>query len=410
MQMTIKKILNDAKKNSLYKNSFFLTLSRFLNAGVGFIFWIVAAKLYSIEDVGTATNLISSVGIIVSFSKFGFDFSLIRYININDKIKVFGTSFTITTISSFIIGLIYVIGIGYFSDSNIIKNLNFMLIFLIFVVMESIVMITGVALTAIRKADYFFIQNFLLASRVPLLILLVFLGSFGIFASIGLAFLFAALSSILYINRSIGIDFNIDKKFLKESFHFSSGNYLSNVFFTVPVLVIPILVFNLLGDEEAAKYYITFAIGNLVLIIPTTLCTSLFVEGSHGEDLRKNTVRTMLAIFSILIPVVIFIYFYGEYFLGLIGKDYIDAIELLRILAFSSFFVAVSNIFITIHNVKMKVRNNVILGFILFLLLPILSYFFMLKFGIVGVGYAWIITYGIMNFVIVFLITKSGYI
>lgn len=405
----IKNILNDIRKNPLYKSSFFLTSSRFLNAGIGFIFWIVAAKLYSIEDVGIATNLISSLGIIMSFSKFGFDFSLIRYIDIRDKTKVFNTSLCITTIASFIIGIIYLIGINYSSDLNIVEN-KYILIFLVFVVMESIVAIVGVALTAIRKADYYFIQNFLLAVRVPLLIPLAFLGSFGIFGSVGLAFILAGLMSLLYINKTIRVDFNVDKKFVKESFIFSSGNYLSNVFFSVPVLILPILVLNLLGEAEAAKYYIAFAIGNLVLIIPTALSTSLYVEGSHGEDMRKNVYRTILTIYSILIPGIIFIYYYGGHFLGLIGKEYVESIELLRILAVSSLLVAINNIFVTIHNVKMKVKNNVKLNLILFLLLPSLSYFFILKFGIVGIGYAWAVTYGIIDLFIIFLIKKAGWI
>lgn len=407
----IKNILDEIRKNPLYKSSFFITFSRFLNAGIGFIFWIVAAKLYSVEDVGIATNLIASMGIIMSFSKFGFDFSLIRYINIIEKEKVVNTSLSVTMIASFIIGIIYLIGINYSSDLNIIGS-NFMNLgfFLIFAMMETIVVIIGVALTAIRKADYYFIQNFVLAIRVPLLIPLAFLGSFGIFGSVGLAFMFAGLASILYINKTIKIDFKIDKKFIKESFMFSGGNYISNVFSTVPSLILPILVLNLLGEAEAAKYYIAFAIGNLVLIIPTALSTSLFVEGSHGEDLRKNVLITGLALYSLLIPCVIFIYYSGGYFLSLIGKEYVESIELLRILALSSLLVAMNNIFIAIHNIKMRVERNVILNLILFLLLPSLSYFFILKFGIVGIGYAWIVTYGIIDLYIIILIKKAGWI
>jgi O-antigen/teichoic acid export membrane protein len=46
------------------------------------------------------------------------------------------------------------------------------------------------------------------------------------------------------------------------------------------------MVLNMLGEAEAAKYYIAMAIGNLVLIIPSSLGTSLFVEASHGQGLR----------------------------------------------------------------------------------------------------------------------------
>ncbi len=44
-------------RDPLYKNSFFIMLSSITNAGFGFFFWMIAARLYSAEDVG----LISTV-------------------------------------------------------------------------------------------------------------------------------------------------------------------------------------------------------------------------------------------------------------------------------------------------------------------------------------------------------------
>jgi O-antigen/teichoic acid export membrane protein len=104
-------------KDHLYRNSMFLVLSRLLNATAGFLFWVVAAKLYSITEVGTATALISSLGLIMLFSRFGFDFSLIRYVVNADKNKVFNTSLVITTIAAAIISLIYILGINFLQVS-----------------------------------------------------------------------------------------------------------------------------------------------------------------------------------------------------------------------------------------------------------------------------------------------------
>ena len=59
----LKKYLNDP----LYKNSFFVMLTSISNAGFGFIFWMLAAKLYPKEDVGIATALISSMALLCCF-------------------------------------------------------------------------------------------------------------------------------------------------------------------------------------------------------------------------------------------------------------------------------------------------------------------------------------------------------
>lgn len=81
----------------LFKNSFYLALSRIINIGVGFFFWLVAARIYTIEDVGLTTALIASQSLITLFSLFGFDFSLIRFLPISDNRKVYNTCLIITS-------------------------------------------------------------------------------------------------------------------------------------------------------------------------------------------------------------------------------------------------------------------------------------------------------------------------
>jgi len=403
--------LNDLKNNPLYKNTFFMALSNYANVFSGFIFWIIATRLYSIEDVGTATALISSTLIVISLSRLGFDFSLIRFNTIYDKTKVFNTAIAVTTIASLIIGIIYISRINILS-SNLLQNqrYGYMAIFLVIVILDSLISITGTAFKAFRKADYFFFQNLITALRVPFLIPLAFLGSFGIFSSLGVAFLFSAIFSLIYLNKSVKFNFKIDKQFIKESFSFSFENYVSSIFTTIPGLILPILVLSLSGEAETAKYYIAFSVGSLVTIIPDALCASLFIEGSHGENLRKNVLKVALAIYSFLIPSIIFIYFFGDYLLLFFGENYVDALPLLKLLTLSSLFSSVVPIFVSIQNVRMRVKPVVIMNFSMFLLLIGLSYLFILRFGIIGVGYAWIITYGILDLLIIILIRKLGWI
>lgn len=386
----------------LYKNSLFLMASRILNAACGFIFWIIAARFYSVEDVGIATALISSLGLVILFSRFGFDLTIIRFINSNDKANVINTCLTTTTIFSILAGVIYIGNADIFSKSLLfIQKPEYSAIFLVFVIMNSIVSITGSTFIALRNSGQVFYQNVLLALRIPLLIPLIFMGSFGIFGALGLAYLFSALFAFFLLKKFMQFSFKIDMRFIRESFEFSSGNYISNILAAVPALIMPILILNISGEAEAARYFIAFSIGNMVLIIPDALSTSFFVEVSYGKSLKNSLMRAGVAIFSFLVPATLILIFYGKFLLGLIGKDYIDAYELLKILALSSLFVAVYSLFIPIQNIRMKVMSVLKLNLLRFLLLLGLSYFFILRLGILGVGYAWMITYGILNLVIV---------
>ncbi|NMB86238.1 MAG: hypothetical protein A4E44_02064 [Methanosaeta sp. PtaB.Bin018] len=62
----------------LYRNSLFMAFTSVFNAGCGFFFWMIAARLYTVEQVGLATALISALGLVVLLSRLGFDVSAIR--------------------------------------------------------------------------------------------------------------------------------------------------------------------------------------------------------------------------------------------------------------------------------------------------------------------------------------------
>lgn len=407
-----RKELKQHLKDPLYKNSFFIMLASISSAGIGFFFWILAAKLYPPEDVGIATALISSMTLLVLLSRFGLDFSIIRFFPENDKSKIFSMSAIITTFFAVLFGAIFILGIDIFSPAlHLLKSSSNALLFIIFLTASSVAALTGTSFIAIRKAGFQFLQSLLVGSRIIFLIPLIFLGAIGIFGAVGISFILAiSVSLTLLIKSEIKPRFEVDRSFLNKAFHFSAGNYLAGLFIVAPHSILPLMVLNIIGAEETAHYYIAFAIASLLFIIPDAIVTSLFVEGSHGEALKKNTLKSLLAIFSLLIPAVIILYFSGGFLLGLIGKGYVEGFDLLRIIALSSFFVATCQIYFSIKRVQKDVKGLIFLSALIFALLIGLSYLFMLEFGIIGVGYAWMFSYGLGSLVVGIMIKREGWI
>jgi O-antigen/teichoic acid export membrane protein len=88
----------------------------------------------------------------------------------------------------------------------------------------------------------------------------------------------------------------------------------------------------------------------------------------------------------------------------------VDALGLLRVLAISSFPVAVYSLFIPIQNIRMKVENIVVINGLRCVLLLGLSYVLMEQYGIIGAGYGWMITYGVISLVIGGMVRKERWI
>lgn len=399
-------------RDPLYRNSFFMAITNIFNAGCGFFFWMIAARLYTIEEVGLATALISSLGLVILFSRLGLDFSIIRFFPSNDKAKVYGTCLVITTITSLLVGATFIILVEFISPSlAFLKKPEYALAFLFIVVANSVAAITGSAFVADRKADHYLFQNIFMALRIPLLIPLAFLGSFGILSSYGISFFIASLFAMMFFQRKIAaIQLGVDVDFLKLSFRFSFWNYASNILSLAPIFIMPVMILNLLGEEEAAKYFIAFAIANLAFVVPQSLGTSLFVEGSHGESLKKSLVRAGGASLALLIPCMLVLFIFGNNLLGLFAEDYIEAYDLLIILTMSGALVTLYLLFISIQNIRMKVVSIAVLNALRCVLLVGSSYLLIQNYGIMGAAYSWVITYVAISLIIAWVAKREHWI
>jgi len=391
------------KKDPILLNSFFLILSGIFSSGCGFFFWILAARLYSLEDVGIATALISFLGLAVLFSTFGFEFSIIRFFPEGDRSKVVNTCLVVVTILSLSLGIMFIIFVDFMSPTlSFIKNVPYSLLFVFIGVMETLAAIAGRALVAGRKSHYYFAQNLFLFTRIIFLFLGTSLGALGIFGSFGLSFIAASIFALFILDKYIApLKLIIDKNFLSKSFKYSYWNYISNILFIAPTLILPIMALDIVGEAETAKYYIAFNIGNLILVVPASLSTSVFVEGSYGNGLRNSVTRAAVINFAILIPGILVILFSGQYLLDFVNVEYATAFDLLRIITLSSLLVSLYYLFISIENVKMNVEIIVILNLIRFSSIIGLSYLLIARYGITGLGYAWVLSYIILSICII---------
>lgn len=392
-------------KDPLYRNSFYIMLTSMSSSAFGFLFWLIAAQNYSAEAVGVAIAIISSINLIVLLSRFGLDQSLIRFFPDRDKSKVFSSALLITTLSTSVLGLIYLFTVEFWSP-DLTSIREYALFYLLFLVVSSIISVVGISFVALRKSEHYFIQSILIGLKVVFLFPLVFLGSFGIFSSFGISATLAILVSFLFLYRYKIRFKKIDFEFLRVSMRFSVGNYFAGVFVTIPNMALPIMVLNMLGAISSAQYYIVYAIFNLLFMVSYATSTSLFVEGSHGNSITKSTVKAISVTFLILIPAVVILYFFGDVFLGLIGESYVSAFPLLRVMVLSSFFVALCQIFFSIKKIQKNMKELLVISLIIFILLFGLSYQFMLQYGIIGVGYAWVISYGVCSILIIIFLKK----
>jgi len=132
-------------------------------------------------------------------------------------------------------------------------------------------------------------------------------------------------------------------------------------------------------------------------MIPTAVSTSLFVEGSHGEPIPKNIKSAISLIMLLLVPGILILSAFRSTILGFFGEAYTAAISLYQLLLISSIFISVVHIYIALQKIRKNNRKILYLSISLFTLLAILSVTFIQMYGLIGVGYAWIVGYAVCS-------------
>lgn len=399
----IRKIYNYFFHDSLYKNSIYLIISNLVMAGLGFLFWTINTKLFTPEQVGLATTLISTMALISSFSLLGLDVGLVRYLPLskqkNDKIN---SSLIIIVLTSIAVATIFLLSLESFSpklaflkDSPLIA-----LSFIFFVVFSGLNVVVQNVFIAFRSARYVLIKSSLFSTlKLMIPFFLVGFGGYGLFSSWGIALAIASITSLIILKVKLKYKFhlNFNKRAILKMSSYSLGNYVAGFLDELPVLILPLIITNLLRPETTAYYYMAMTIAALLYIIPEASTQSLFAEGSHTtQNLQTQLKKTLKIISLFLIPAILITIFLGKYVLLFFGKAYsAEGLSLLQILAISGIFVAVNFMLSTILRIKHKIRELILINLTGAIIILSLSYLFITN-SLVGIGMAWLIGQGVM--------------
>lgn len=372
-------------------------LTTFTGALAGMLFWTINTKLYTPEEVGIATAMISSMTLITGFSMLGLNVGIIRYLpKAKNKSENINTVITTVLLSSSLISLVFLLGLNYFSPklAFLQQNYIFFIIFILLAVILSIDNIFSNTFIATRNSKYVFYKS-ILGNILKILapFALIGLGSYAIYLSSSLSFVVAFILGIIILYKTLNykIRFAINKNILKNMFKLSFTNYIASFLASLPLSLLPILIVNQLGSKEAGIFYLDLMIINLLNTIQSSIGQSLFAEGSNDiKDLKKHVLKAVKFIILILVPAILITIFLGQYILLIFGKVYSDeGIYLLRLLAISVIFTSINGLLSAILNIKAKV-NLILIMCIIGPIILLTFIYFLLPSGLIALGYAWL--------------------
>ncbi|MEE9399121.1 MAG: hypothetical protein V3V23_02535, partial [Dehalococcoidales bacterium] len=385
----------------LYRNALYLMLNTVIMSLLGFFFWMVVARFYSMIEVGYSSAIISAIRLLALLSLVGLNFSVIRFLPQADRPKeLINSSFTLSALISLVIAAIFIAGLNFWSPrlSFIGQNAIFALTFLVVAVLFTLSNLMGAVFIARRGAGFVLSKNAILSLlRIPLLVVLATLfHTFGVIASWGIAIAIALTISVFLFLPRVEDGYKpapaLELSHISDIWRYSGSSYLASLLSMAPTMILPLMVLNVLGTQGNAYFYIAWMIASLLFAIPRSVSRSLFAEGSYSEEnIKENVTRSIKLTFMLLVPAVIVMMVAAKWVLIAFGWTYsVNALKLLWLLTLSSLPLGISQIYFGLLRVQYRLKELVIIqGFIAIAVLT-LSFFIMPTHGIIGIGYVWL--------------------
>ena len=330
-------------------------------AGLGFVFWTLAARLYPAAEVGLASAAISAAVFTATVAMFGLPYALVRFSPAAgaERAILTSTALLVVTIAGALGGAFLVAGIGLWAPA--LTELAPPPVLAAVVV--PLAAATGAAgmlvyVAVARRDARPALAGGVTQGAVKCVLVILFAVAFpraGI--ALVVIWLFGTAAAVLlqiWLLRA-HVTLRVDVRLLRLDFlRYSAGNYAGDLAWSAPGLLFPLLVVARLGAEANAYFYVAWAITSLLLAIPDAVASSLLAEGSHDPgDTDEHVTRAFGLALAFVLPAIGLCWFGAPLLLGLFGVDYAaNGIETLRILSLAALPVSVNILHLTVARVE----------------------------------------------------------
>ncbi len=401
----IKKFLND----KMYGSSLWLFSNSLLLTGCGFIFWTIAARLFSSQDVGLATTLLSCAELIGMMSLLGFNVALLRYLpEKKDPKSIINSCFTLSALVAAAAGVVFLLALPVISPklSFVQDHALFAILFVLFVIIQSLFLLVESVLIASGQPRTVVLKNAVFGI-LKIAFLFVFIGAIGIFVSWGISALIG-LFFALWFGR-IRYKISLKRNVIKSMFKVSSGNYLAQLFGTMPALILPLLITHFINPQTTAYFYVTLMIASVLFFVPDAIAMPLIAHSAKDQTMLKQNVRKAFFLCFTLIGIgILCISLLGGHLLLFFGEEYrSNGVALLILLSLSAIPLSISTMFVAIQNVRRKMHRVVAIYAASATLLIVLS-LLLLPYGITGIGFAWLIARSCVALAVLYHFLRRG--
>ncbi len=336
------------RSDPVLANSALIFATTLLMAGGGAVFWVLAARLQSPENVGLAGSLVAAGDALALFAQMGLNIALLRTMPVSRRraADVLTATLVVFTAGA-ALGLGYCLLLPVVSPrlSEVFTSGWTIALFGVLVAGTAVNVLTDSIFLAINRVWSYLRLNgvLLVAVKLALPFAVVGGGAIGLYGAASGATLLCAVVSVLVIFKHVPGPRRLrPSQELRAARGFAGAGYATYVLHVLPQMVFPLLVVNAVGAAAGGVFFISFQIVMLQNAVILAVANSTYAETEKVRTGRHHVVRrggaTMLVGSLVGIAVMLAL---APLFLHVFGSHYADrGATTLRILSVSTLATA----------------------------------------------------------------------
>ncbi len=363
---------------SLVVNAASMLSSTAISAGLGFVFWWVAAQTFSKAQVGLASALIAAMALLGNIGMMGLGTLLLgKLARAQKRSALVLTGLTLVVAVSAILGIGFAVLAPIFSNEfallRVGENMGATVLFVIGVVLTATSLVLDQAVIGLLRGSLQLWRNIVFATTK--LVVLIALGlwaaqrnEISIYAAWALGNALSLLGMLLLAHRGglrlrlnqVRLDWDLLRDLPREAMR----HHMLNMALQSTGLAFPVLVALLLSAEATGSFAIASLLAGFVSTIPFTLAMALYAVGATSKEAFGPKLRLSLRL-SLVLGVLanMFIWLLADMLMGIFGRGYgAESAWVLRLLSLGVFPIIVKDHYIAIRRVSNRISVTIMMA------------------------------------------------
>ncbi|MFC5667125.1 lipopolysaccharide biosynthesis protein [Kitasatospora misakiensis] len=385
----------------LLRNGHVLTLSSFVTAVFGMVFWVGATAWYDAETVGRWTAALAAASLLSGIGQLNLGDALMRFLPTAGRRtrRLVLSSYTATVAASTLVAGAFLALIPLIAPSlGFLRSPVVALSFVAATAGYSLFVLQDGALTGLRRPSWVLLENALFAvAKAGLLAGCAFLAlETGILLSWSGALIISLVVTNVYLFRHavpshqraapVGTP---QSRFAR----YAVADYIGSLCRLTAYSVVPLLVLAQLGAEQNAYVALPWAVSYTFYLVALNMGSSLLVEAARApERLAEHGRRVLRHAGRLLAATGLATVFAAPRLLSLFGAQYAEhGTTVLRLLVLSALPNLVVDVAVDVARARRRMGWVVALQGTLCVLVLVLAVALIPSLGIDGVGWAWLV-------------------